>query len=756
VAFKLPSITSAIPRDLRSFCDRVREALNAQGNDRIITRRDLIATGVVVVGPGNTLQPTDPTELAKVKYDTPPAPTGLATSGAIANIILTWDAPKYVGHSYTEIFVADTNTFADRVKLADVPGSVYSHSVGSATTKYYWIRFVNVVDVPGPFNSTTGVSGTTGSDPAYLLGVLTGSITSSELSTALNTEITTNTTEITNVRNLYTVKMDNNGFLTGFGLMSTLADGGVAVSDFFTNVNRFAVTAPMTTMPLWASGTAYSVGQSVRISGTTTKILVCKVAGTSGGSAPSISGAIGSIVTDNTVEWQISSSVPFAVLSTSLTANGVTLAPGVYIDGASIVNATIGSAQIGLATIDDARITDLNATKITAGSLQVGSYIQSSNFITSVQGWKIDAAGSVEFGSGTFRGALSGATGTFAGSLSAASGTFTGTLSAATGTFSGTVSASTFNTATSGQRVELSSSTNDVRVYNASGTLIAQLGGTGLGASLKATSTTLVGPAVWGVNTGAPGVYGQATTGEAVYGYASSSGYGVYGQSVSGESIRGLATAGGGNNHGVRGLNTNGNGAGSNTAGLVGAANGYDFYADGAGTNYGPFTGTHDALTDPNDNFTIGDIVVDSQLVRRNGISSAITLVKTSTSANQKAALGVICAEQHPFENNIPAVYMSGFDEETGLPVPTAEYEIDKQTYNLVAVNALGEGQINVCGEGGNIEAGDLIVTSSLPGKGMKQSDDIVRAITVAKARESVTFASQTEVKQIACIYLCG
>jgi hypothetical protein len=70
VAFKLPSITSAIPRDLRSFCDRVREALNAQGNDRIITRRDLIATGVVVVGPGNTLQPTDPTELAKVKYDT--------------------------------------------------------------------------------------------------------------------------------------------------------------------------------------------------------------------------------------------------------------------------------------------------------------------------------------------------------------------------------------------------------------------------------------------------------------------------------------------------------------------------------------------------------------------------------------------------------------------------------------------------------------------------------------------------------------
>ena len=83
-------------------------------------------------------------------------------------------------------------------------------------------------------------------------------------------------------------------------------------------------------------------------------------------------------------------------------------------------------------------------------------------------------------------------------------------------------------------------------------------------------------------------------------------------------------------------------------------------------------------------------------------------------------------------------------------------YEPDCQLYNIMAVNALGEGQINVCGEGGDIQAGDLIVTSSTPGKGMKQADDIVRAITVAKARESVTFSSPTEIKQIACIYLCG
>lgn len=310
-------------------------------------------------------------------------------------------------------------------------------------------------------------------------------------------------------------------------------------------------------------------------------------------------------------------------------------------------------------------------------------------------------------------------------------------------------------TSASGQRVEITKTNNDLRVFNSSGTNIAQIGGSGLGAIAKVNGTTTTGPAVWGDNSGAaPGVYGASSTGEGCYG-VSSSGYGVLGVSTSNESVRGRADTAGGSNHGVRGLNNNGNGAGQNTAGLVGAANGYDFYADGTGTNYGPFTGTHDALTDPDDTFIVGDIVIDMEVVRRNGISSAITLVKTSTAANQKAALGVICAEQHPFLNNIPAVYMAGFDLENGDPIPTPEYQIDKEIYNLIAINSLGEGQINVCGEGGDIEAGDLIVTSSIPGKGMKQSDDIVRAITVAKARESVQF-SGNEIKQIACIYLCG
>ncbi|MGE0283900.1 MAG: hypothetical protein AB7P20_25245 [Rhizobiaceae bacterium] len=63
---------------------------------------------------------------------------------------------------------------------------------------------------------------------------------------------------------------------------------------------------------------------------------------------------------------------------------------------------------------------------------------------------------------------------------------------------------------------------------------------------------------------------------------------------------------------------------------------------------------------------------------------------------------------------------------------------------------------VNVCGEGGDIEVGDLIVTSSLPGKGMRQGDDIVRSCTVARTREAVRFSGPHEVKTIACIYHAG
>jgi len=223
-------------------------------------------------------------------------------------------------------------------------------------------------------------------------------------------------------------------------------------------------------------------------------------------------------------------------------------------------------------------------------------------------------------------------------------------------------------------------------------------------------------------------------------------------------------------NHGLRA------GCAANTSGLVGVANGYDFYAEGGGINYGPFTGAHDALVDLGYEIELGEIVVDVECLVRRGMSNVLCRVEKSDRPNQKGAVGVVAfkhgrlADAMPpavFDQNPPAAMEAPRDPSAEWPIiltqeqyveneMTPVWEAVKDNYDYIAINAIGEGQVLVCGENGDIETGDLIVSSSIPGKGMKQSDDIVRGCTVAKARENVTFSSPDEVKLVACIYLCG
>lgn len=163
------------------------------------------------------------------------------------------------------------------------------------------------------------------------------------------------------------------------------------------------------------------------------------------------------------------------------------------------------------------------------------------------------------------------------------------------------------------------------------------------------------------------------------------------------------------------------------------------------------FTGAHFALLAKNAPVVEGDIVLDDSVVSRGGISEVITGVVQSRAPNQKGALGVYSGD----DGTVP----SSMAAEAGGVDP--QYAPLLQTHKVITVNSLGEGQINLCGEGGDLEIGDLIVTSSMPGKGMRQMkdgevDDLVRSYTVAKVREPVRFSSPTEVKMAACIYLCG
>jgi hypothetical protein len=111
----------------------------------------------------------------------------------------------------------------------------------------------------------------------------------------------------------YTVKIDNNNYVTGFGLASTPRDG-TPFSEFTVRADRFAIASP-----------SVPGGQNVI--------------------------------------------TPFVVTTTTQIINGVTVPPGVYIDAAFVKNGTITNAKIGRGEIDNATIANLSADKINAGTL---------------------------------------------------------------------------------------------------------------------------------------------------------------------------------------------------------------------------------------------------------------------------------------------------------------------------------------------------------------------------------------------------
>jgi hypothetical protein len=172
----------------------------------------------------------------------------------------------------------------------------------------------------------------------------------------------------------------------------------------------------------------------------------------------------------------------------------------------------------------------------------------------------------------------------------------------------------------------------------------------------------------------------------------------------------------------------------------------------------GAFTGDYDGLilmTDPQPD--IGDILVDTSLYASKTVYDAICVNNVSTTDNQPNVVGVF-AGYAISEIHVPsALAIVTVDSLSGAQYVTLDPAYtDIFDYYMVKINGCGQGLINVCGENGNISAGDLICTSNTAGKGMKQSTNDVKNVTVAKSREDVTFASPSEVKQIACIYMVG
>jgi len=166
--------------------------------------------------------------------------------------------------------------------------------------------------------------------------------------------------------------------------------------------------------------------------------------------------------------------------------------------------------------------------------------------------------------------------------------------------------------------------------------------------------------------------------------------------------------------------------SGTQGIGCYAAGSFRDFFAGGAGTNYYPFTGAHEVILDANfpENTKPGLIVVLTGHVEKRitddgsvSLSSTMPEVTLSTKANDKAVLGVFLSE----------------DEHT------KDHWL-KKNIRAGTVNALGEGRVWVCNSNGPIEAGDYITTSTVPGYGQKQDDDLLHNYTLGKATETINW----------------
>ena len=85
-------------------------------------------------------------------------------------------------------------------------------------------------------------------------------------------------------------------------------------------------------------------------------------------------------------------------------------------------------------------------------------------------------------------------------------------------------------------------------------------------------------------------------------------------------------------------------------------------------------------------------------------------------------------------------------------------------------INSVGEGAIMVCDINGNLENGDYITTSEIPGIGMKQNDDLLHNYTVAKIVQDCDFTNNEQymistithngvtykTALVGCTYHCG
>ena len=175
-------------RDAAATAENV-ELLTGQRGDRLdkaVTFRELSALGLANLRKSGSgvFHPIPNPDLGGSNLEgveTPHAPVNVTADGAFHTVLITWDIPNYKGHAEAEVWRAQENEIGKAVKVGTSSANLFSDAIGKGAVFFYWVRFINRNNRPGPFQSAEGIRAETSRDVQDILDELQGKIESSHL-----------------------------------------------------------------------------------------------------------------------------------------------------------------------------------------------------------------------------------------------------------------------------------------------------------------------------------------------------------------------------------------------------------------------------------------------------------------------------------------------------------------------------------------------------------------------------------------------
>lgn len=254
----LPPVPPKAPSELRPLIAAMTEILETgegvRGDplDRKVTLRDLLDSGIGKLKPG--MRPGQDGNLDSgvlppaPDLSIPPAPANFDAQGGFYGMInLSWQIPGelYRNHAYTNIYRSETDNFANAEMVGREAGGFYTDSVRDDALApddpinlkgyYYWITFTSTGDIEGPPNNGAGTYAEPIADVGYVMDVLTERIDEGLLAQSLSGRLDGFTESIDDLGNLYTVNVNEDGLVGGFGIFNdgTTVEAGFLVDSFW-------------------------------------------------------------------------------------------------------------------------------------------------------------------------------------------------------------------------------------------------------------------------------------------------------------------------------------------------------------------------------------------------------------------------------------------------------------------------------------------------------------------------------------------